>query len=107
MQYEELVKELKGFELHCMESGQEQVAELVFNAYTTILKLKPFERMCKMSGQNIGLRLMNAEEDITQLNSLLDRLVGPCKIESISSRVCGRGTKSCTIYHAEYPGRER
>lgn len=39
-----------------------------------IEELEGYERMCKMSGQNIGLRLLNAEETITELQAVVDRL---------------------------------
>lgn len=39
-----------------------------------IAELEGFERIVKMSGQNAGLRLMNAEEKIKRLDAALARL---------------------------------
>ena len=46
------------------------------------------------------IRKLRAENK--RLNAVLDDLVGECRTKSVSSRVCGRGTKCCVVYHGEY-----
>ena len=53
----------------------------IYSLQSEVTRIKPFERIIMMSGQNIGLRLMDAEREIKNLKAEIELLSGYIELQ--------------------------